>query len=111
MGEEVTEQTIDFRFSPSLSGFARSPKRFLERPMGEIRLIVGRIGIGEERQANRTKYPRARLCPKPQPLLQQPDRVSRSAHTRGTPAAQEIAECLPIRKLAIVGELRQLASD
>src|SRR5262249_14826634 len=55
--EEITEQAMDFRFSPSLAGFARNPKRFLERAMGEVRLVVSGIGIGEKRQANRAKYP------------------------------------------------------
>jgi hypothetical protein len=48
---------MDFRLSPSLATFARNPKRFLERAMGEVRLVVSGVGIGEERQANRTKYP------------------------------------------------------
>src|SRR5262245_38402581 len=56
-GKEITEQAMDFRFNPSLAGFARNPKRFLERAMGEVRLVVRGIGIGEERQANRAKYP------------------------------------------------------
>lgn len=33
-GEEITEQTMDFRFRPSLAGFACSPKRLLERAIG-----------------------------------------------------------------------------
>src|SRR5262249_23827486 len=102
---------MDFRFSPSLAGFARNPKRFLKGARGEVRLVVSGIGIGEERQANRAKYPCPRLRPKPQPLLQEPDRVSRSTCARSAPAAQKVTECLPIRKLAIIGELRQLASD
>jgi len=48
-GEEITEQAMDFRFGPSLAGFARDPKRLLERAMGEVRLVVSGIGIGEER--------------------------------------------------------------
>jgi len=46
---------MDFRFSPSFAGFARNPKRLVERAMGELRLVVCGIGIGEERQANGTK--------------------------------------------------------
>jgi hypothetical protein len=48
---------MDFRLGPSLAGFARSPKRFLESAMGEVRLIVSGIGIGEEGQANRAEDP------------------------------------------------------
>ena len=55
--EEIAEQAMDFRFSPSLAAFAHGPKRFLERAMSEIRLIVSGIGVGEECQANRAKYP------------------------------------------------------
>src|SRR5215831_4496059 len=36
--------------------------------------------------------------------LQQPDRVCRSTCAHGAPAAQKVTECLPIRKLAIIGE-------
>ena len=57
MGKEITEQAMDFRFSPSLAGFARNLKRFLERALGEVRRAVSGMGIGEERQANRAKYP------------------------------------------------------
>src|SRR5262249_11743700 len=56
-GEEVAEQAMDFRFSPALAGFGHYPKRFLERVMSEFRLVVGGVGVGDERQANRAKYP------------------------------------------------------
>src|SRR5262249_3645007 len=54
-GEEVAVQAMDFRLSPALAGFGRYPKRFLERVMGEVRLVVVGVGVGEERQANRAK--------------------------------------------------------
>src|SRR6516162_2181835 len=59
-GEQVAEQAMDFRFSPWFAGFSHYPKRFLECVTGEVRLDASGIGVGKERQANRTEYPRAR---------------------------------------------------
>jgi hypothetical protein len=39
---------MDFRLSPALAGFGRYPKRFLEGLMGEVRLVVGGVGLAEQ---------------------------------------------------------------